>query len=539
VIVDFMERRSVELADVVVSPSRYMLEWMERDGWHLPKSSYVAQNLLELPHLASRAAGGVARDARVRELVFFGRLDRRKGLVFFCDVLDRLAAATPPELAVTFLGSVVLLDEPSDELIRRRAARWPFSIRIETDTDRDAAIAYLAEPGRLAVMPSLADNLPCTVHECLTAGIPFLSTDVGGSAELVAPSDRARVLAPPNVDGFAGRLRDILASGQAVAAPSVGPEETLRHWLGWHASLPRAGGAAKHSYAPQPKRSGALSVSVCLAHFERPRELAMMLASLGRQTERAFEIIVADDGSRSDAARTALATLEPELVKEGGALLRLANGGPGAARHAAAERARGEYLLFVDDDDIAEPRAIETFASVAECTGADVLVSAYRRFRGDDTPPSTSGDADVVVPLGPALAAGLIYPELGGTMIFVRREAYFACGGFPRERDVDEDWELLLALVVAGYELQVVPEVLYRYREREDSRSRADNRFARDLSRIRRFEAMLPLELRDLAALAYGRLGGASDESGLRRVERVRAVLGEAAKKRAAAVKKG
>jgi GT2 family glycosyltransferase len=140
-----------------------------------------------------------------------------------------------------------------------------------------------------------------------------------------------------------------------------------------------------------------------------------------------------------------------------------------------------------------------------------------------------------MVPLGPALAAALVYPELGGTVIFVRRDAYFSSGGFPRERNVDEDWELLLSLVENGYELQVVPEILFWYRERDTSRSRADNRFARNLSRIRKYERMLPSELRDLAALAYGRLGGASDEDAERRVERVRTVLERAAKRRGTA----
>jgi hypothetical protein len=131
--------------------------------------------------------------------------------------------------------------------------------------------------------------------------------------------------------------------------------------------------------------------------------------------------------------------------------------------------------------------------------------------------------------LGPALAAGLIYPELGGTMMFVRKEAYFKCGGFALDRDIDEDWELLLALVATGHELQVVPEPMFWYREHGSSRSRADNRFARSAARVRHYERMLPIELRDLAALAYGRLAGASDASTLQRTDRVREVMEKAA----------
>jgi glycosyltransferase involved in cell wall biosynthesis len=530
-IVDYMERRSVELADVVVSPSRYMLEWMATDGWALPERSYVAQNLLDVPGGVPEIRRDATKASAVQELVFFGRLDRRKGVAFFCDVLDRISENAPANLAITFLGSAVMLDEPSDAYVRRRATRWPFAVTVETNADRDQALAYLRTPGRLAVMPALADNLPCTVQECALAGIPFLATDVGGTAEIVESSARSHALAPPEVDPFARRLREILASGQKLAAPRVPASEAKQRWIAWHGNLKALGPAAAKESARVVARP-VTRVSVCMAHYERPRELAIMIASLNAQTHAAFELILVDDGSRSEDARSALAALEPEIVRRGGAVLHLANSGPGAARHAAAERASGDYLLFVDDDDFLEPQALATLVGVAERTGADVLVSAYQQFRGEGAPPSARDAADPVVPLGPALAAALIYPELGGTVIFVRRDAYFASGGFPRERDADEDWELLLSLVAHGYELQVVPEILFWYRERDASRSRADNRFARNLSRIRKFERMLPPELRDLAALAYGRLGGASDEDAERRVERVRTVLERAAKRR-------
>jgi glycosyltransferase involved in cell wall biosynthesis len=535
-IIDYMERLSVELADVVISPSRYMLEWMRDDGWDLPERSYVAQNLLNLPGNLTETSQGAPAAPAIRELVFFGRLDRRKGVVFFCDVLDRIAENAPADLAVTFLGSAVMLDEPSDAAVRRRAARWPFSVTIETNADRDQALAYLRKPGRLAVMPALADNLPCTVHECALAGIPFLATDVGGTAEIVESGARSLALAPPEIEAFTERLRAIFASGQQAVTPRVPASEAARRWVAWHGSLGACDPESAKDLESAVTRPVA-SVSVCLAHYERPRELAIMIDSLRAQTQTGFELVVVDDGSPSEAARVALAALEPEIVRRGGAVLRIENSGPGAARHAAAERARGECLLFVDDDDFLEPRALATLVGVAERTGADALVSAYRRFQGDGAPPVDTHAADAHganagIPLGPALAAALVYPELGGTVIFVRRDAYFACGGFPRDRNVDEDWELLLSLVESGYELQVIPEVLFWYRERDVSRSRADNRFARNLSRIRKYERMLPFELRDLAALAYGRLGGASDEDAERRVERVRTVLERAAKRR-------
>ena len=52
----------------------------------------------------------------------------------------------------------------------------------------------LAVPGRVAILPSLMDNSPYTVMECLVTAIPFLASKVGGVTELIHPEDADRVL---------------------------------------------------------------------------------------------------------------------------------------------------------------------------------------------------------------------------------------------------------------------------------------------------------------------------------------------------------
>ena len=107
----------------------------------------------------------------------------------------------------------------------------------------------------------------------------------------------------------------------------------------------------------------------------------------------------------------------------------------------------------------------------------------------------------------------------------LRRECYFGAGGFAPERDVDEDWELLLQVVAHGFDLQVIPEPLVWYRKHPESRSRADNRFVRNRSRLRIYEKMLPFDLRDLAALAFMRMSHVADAGTQRRLERTMATL--------------
>jgi len=104
--------------------------------------------------------------------------------------------------------------------------------------------------------------------------------------------------------------------------------------------------------------------SVVVPTYQRADALARCLAALGAQTlERdRFEVVVVDDGSahppREVVAR-ARASLDVRLIEQ-------ANAGPASARNAGARAARGDYVVFTDDDCCPDPgwlRAIDAIAA--------------------------------------------------------------------------------------------------------------------------------------------------------------------------------
>lgn len=232
-----IERYAVEQADVLIAPSHYLLGWMEARGWQLPKRHYVQQNLL--PRGRGAGAPESRRGLPVTELVFFGRLEPRKGVLLFCDALDRLSAngilARHDGLKITFLGkSTPIEGMDGNDYVTGRAAGWPVETDFVSDLDSADALAFLAVPGRLAIMPSLIENSPCTVLECLLDGIPFLAADVGGVAELIAPEDRDRLLFAPTADALAAALADRLENGAATGRPAIAQDSVRRAWTNWH-----------------------------------------------------------------------------------------------------------------------------------------------------------------------------------------------------------------------------------------------------------------------------------------------------------------
>jgi glycosyltransferase involved in cell wall biosynthesis len=87
------------------------------------------------------------------------------------------------------------------------------------------------------------------------------------------------------------------------------------------------------------------------------------LTSVGRQTFRAYEVVLVDDGSTDPdtIARCDAAAREP-VVR----LIRTPNQGPARARNAGIEAARGSYVLPLDSDDWIAPSFLERTVAVLD-----------------------------------------------------------------------------------------------------------------------------------------------------------------------------
>jgi glycosyltransferase involved in cell wall biosynthesis len=213
------QRACFELADAVVSPSAWLVRWLHEHRWPVRDVS-VIQNLWQSSALGEPVDLAPPSE-RVRRIAFFGHLREGKGLRVFVEAVRRL----DPAADVLFIGHT---RRPSREEISAWLGR---EARFETELDRSGALEQLKQPGTLAVMPSLLENSPYAVAECIEHGIPFLAADVGGTPELVAEKDRARVLHPPTPDAFAAALEDALENGVAPAQPAIAPEDSLASWL--------------------------------------------------------------------------------------------------------------------------------------------------------------------------------------------------------------------------------------------------------------------------------------------------------------------
>jgi glycosyltransferase involved in cell wall biosynthesis len=233
--VSALERASIELADAVVSPSRYLVEWMRGEGWHLPEHTFV------IPHVSRATATGeqprartAQKSARIDRVAFFGRLEERKGVRPFIGALNALTPELLERFELEFIGrpTPAWPVERVEHLLSERARAALRGLSFETALDQHEALARLSRAGTLAVMPSFEENSPNTVYECLERQIPFIASDAAGIRELVAEEDHARVLFAPTQDGIAKALTGALTDAASVgpAHPAYDDGESLRRW---------------------------------------------------------------------------------------------------------------------------------------------------------------------------------------------------------------------------------------------------------------------------------------------------------------------
>ena len=408
-----------------------------------------------------------ARDgAPLEEIVFFGRLEPRKGLLLFIGAVDRLVRRGQAPGRVTFLGGrSPRVDGP--ELIGRAARQWPVAVRTVTDAGAAEAVGYLARPGRLAVIPSLQENCSMAVLECLQAGIPFVAAATGGTPELIDPADHASALVAPDSIALGDRLAELAAGPLRAVRPARGFNQVLDVWRRWHAqTAPCAATAERFAARAQSAAAATPPVTVCLVHHERPALLRMAADSARAQDYLNLDAVLVDDGSESPAALAALEQVESDFAARGWRVIRQENRYAGAARNTAARAARGEWLLFLDDDNVLFPDAVSRLVRAARFAGADCVPAASIRFTGDGDPRAdTASHGTPIRFLGAARAWSHIDNVVGDTCCLVRRDVFEATGGFTEEYRVGlEDLAFYNRLIRDGRRIEPLPDPAYYYR---------------------------------------------------------------------------
>jgi len=205
-------------------------------------------------------------------------------------------------------------------------------------------------------------------------------------------------------------------------------------------------------------------ISVIIPAYNAQKTILETVESVLQQTFVDFEVIIVDDGSQ-DSTLKIVSDITDSRLK----VLSYPNAGACVSRNRGFAQAKGEFIAFLDADDLWTPDKLE--AQLAALQANPQAAVAYSWTNCID-------EASQFLRRGNHLSInGDVYAELllsdvleNGSNPLIRREALAAVGGFDESLTGVEDWDLYLRLAV-NYKFVAVPSPQVLYRISTNSRS--------------------------------------------------------------------
>jgi glycogen(starch) synthase len=463
-----LERRALREADVVVCSGGDIFGMYERyygaENLAPPRQIRYPMAWPEAAPVAPTLDGGPLR------MIYVGRCERRKGVQ---DLIDALTAFTA-EWHLTILGG----DTPTAPL----GSSMRRTLELQAAGDQRITfvenVARAEVPGRMAehdlvVMPSRWECWPYVALEAFAAGMPVAATPVGGLREMIRAGVNGWLAAGTGTDA----LMDLL--GPLVADPALVRQDRDRTALAAHlhdladadasrdAYLALAAGDGRRELTPSPAGAAAAGlpplVSIVIPYHGMARYVEETVASACAQTHPRVEVIVVDDGSfeAEDVVLAELATRYPIRV------VAQENRGLGGARNFGIALSRGRYVLPLDADNVLEPTFAARGVALLEADPELAYVTSWSRYMDEDgvpLPPPAEGYR----PVG-NWSTLVEERNVAGDGTAVVRRSVFDRHRFSEDLTSFEDWALYRGLARAGRHGRVIPEMLWRYRVREQS----------------------------------------------------------------------
>jgi glycosyltransferase involved in cell wall biosynthesis len=193
-------------------------------------------------------------------------------------------------------------------------------------------------------------------------------------------------------------------------------------------------------------------ITVGIASYNQQDFLSDAIESVINQTAHC-EIIVCNDGSTDNSLE--IARKYPVKVVD------QVNKGLSSARNSILMNATGEYILFLDSDDILLPNCVEKLYEEAVRTNADVVAGSFKTF-------GTSNQEVVLMP-NPMLSDFKAGNRLGYSAL-IKRSVLLEVGGYsPRMVEGYEDLAWWCLLLSRGKKIVTIPDIVWLYRTKDES----------------------------------------------------------------------
>lgn len=218
-----------------------------------------------------------------------------------------------------------------------------------------------------------------------------------------------------------------------------------------------------------------MKFSVIIPTYNRSWVIREAIDSVLAQDFKDYELIVVDDGSTDET---------PGILRSYGNKIRLiqqSNSGGAVARNTGVKAAKGDYIAFLDDDDLFFPHTLDVYDAIIEKKNSPPFIAGQPEFfSGENDYPKTNFNGGIQVISYDNYFVKDRSVFASSSMMVIRKDIFWQVDGFERSetnraRGLD-DYHLLLKIGIFSPAIIVLSPKLFAYREHQYNSVREVNR---------------------------------------------------------------
>ena len=164
------------------------------------------------------------RESAALKLLFVGTWLDRKGVYYLAEAFGAVAKKFPA-CRLTVAGSSV----GSDEVKKLFGAEVRAQVDVIPFVKREDAVALYATH-EVFVFPSLVEGMPLTLLEAMASGMPVVTTNTCGMADVVEHEVNGLLVSPADADKLAETMERVMLSGDLRRRLGLAAQETMRRY---------------------------------------------------------------------------------------------------------------------------------------------------------------------------------------------------------------------------------------------------------------------------------------------------------------------
>lgn len=477
-----MEKASIRMADLVISPSQYLIDQVS------DRVNLSDKNVVQLfnPYHDTKATLSTIGD----DIVFLGKLTPQKGcLELLAYMKDMWDAGLVKPLTIIGGGQHFFYPEGKDliDVFRKKYANYIANglLKFEGNLPPDRLKERLKKV-QVVIIPSIVENLPYAAIEVMEMGKVVLASVSGGQRELIHHGETGFLFNHAVKGDFAAKLNKILdlskeemqemgekAKQQVLNITNYKvvyeQKERLMQQL-----LKEPNDANKAFQFVESlelnenqllRKEGLVKgrLSVVVPYYNMGPYIEDTLASLQKVTYPDVEVLVINDGSSDMDSIERIEQLSKQYNIK---VIHKTNEGLSLTRNHGAELATGEYLAFLDADDTVEPEYYTRSIEVMETYENVSFTGCWAQYFGE-----SKGMWPTFNPEPPYL---LTHNMINSSALVYKTEHFLSFGkNDPKMVYGMEDYDSVIAMVKNGARGVAFPELWWNYRIRKDSMQQA------------------------------------------------------------------